>query len=167
MPLTKRLSLLPEVQYSRERVQLTTYDNNFAILEYFGRTDSRLTMSYLNLPVLLRATFGPVYVEAGPQGSVLLGGREEGTNTTSFLAMPTPIATADIDRSLPGSLHRFDVGPCVGVKLPTGLGVSLRAYQGLVSLTPGDDATQLYPYQGSLHRQTLQACLTYQVVAHH
>lgn len=73
MPLSKRLSLVPEVQFSRERVRLTTRDNNFTIPEYFGRTDSRLSMSYLVVPVLLRASFGPVYVEAGPQAYVLLG----------------------------------------------------------------------------------------------
>jgi hypothetical protein len=89
-----------------------------------------------------------------------------GTYTTSIFDGP-PLHTRDIDRPLPDNLHRFDVGPCVGVgvKLPAGLGVSVRAYQGLVSLTPGDDATQSYPYQSSLRRQTVQAALTYQLAA--
>lgn len=165
VPLSKRLSLVPEVQFSRERVRLTTRDNNYVVMEYFGRTDSRLSFSFLTVPVLLRAAFGPVYVEAGPQASMLVGGREVGTTTVSF--WETPIRTTDIDRPLPDDLRRFDVGPCVGmgVKLPAGFGVSVRAYQGLMSLTPGSDQTRAYPYQGSLRRQTLQAALTYQLAA--
>ena len=165
LSLSKRLSLIPEVQFSRERVQLNSLDNNYPIMEYFGRTDSRLSMSFLSVPVLLRAAFGPVYVEAGPQASLLLGGREVGTKTVSF--WDYPIRTEDIDRPLPDNLRRFDVGPCVGVgvKLPAGLGVSVRAYQGLVALTAGEAPTQSYPYQGSVHRQTLQAALTYQLAA--
>jgi hypothetical protein len=165
VPLSKMLSLVPEVQFSRERVQLTTRDNNFVVPEYFGNTDSRLSMSYLVVPVLLRASFGPMYVEAGPQGSLLLGGREVGTYTTTFFERP--LNAVSIDRPLPGYLRRFDVGPCVGVgvKLPAGLGVSVRAYQGLVSLTSGQELSRAYPYQSSLRRQTLQAALTYQLPA--
>lgn len=165
VPLAKRLSLVPEVQFSRERVRLTARDNNFSIMEYFGRTDSRLALSYLTVPVLLRASFGPVYVEAGPQGSVLLGGREVGSYTVSF--WETPLSTTSIERPLPDDLRHVDVGTClgVGVKLPAGLGVSVRAYQGFVSLTPGQEPSRAYPYQGSLRRQTLQAALTYQLAA--
>lgn len=165
VPLGTRLSLVPEVQFSRERVHVTARDNNFTIMEYFGRTDSRLAMSYLTVPVLLRASFGPLYVEAGPQASMLLGGREVGAYTVSF--WETPISSMDIDRPLPSDLRRFDVGPCVGVgvKLPAGLGVSVRAYQGLLSLTPGEEPSRLYPYQGSLRRQQLQAALTYQLAS--
>ena len=51
-------------------------------------------MSYLVVPVLVRASFGPVYAEAGPQGSLLLGGRV-GTYTTAF---ERPLSAAAIDR---------------------------------------------------------------------
>jgi hypothetical protein len=165
VPLSKRLSLVPEVQFSRERVQLTARDNTFVVPEYFGYTDSRLSMSYLVVPILLRASFGPVYVEAGPQGSLLLGGKEVGTYSTLFFERPMSINS--IDRPLPDELRRFDVGPCVGVgvKLPAGFGVSVRAYQGLVSLTPGEEPSRVYPYQGSLRRQNLQAALTYQLAS--
>ena len=165
IPLGTRFSLVPEVQFSRERVHVTARDNNFAVPEYFGYTDTRLSMSYLSVPVLLRASFGPVYVEAGPQASLLLAGREEGTYATRLF--DRPMSSTSLDRSLPDDLRRFDMGPCVGVgiKLPAGLGVSVRAYQGLVSLTPGQEQGRPYPYQGSLRRQNLQAALTYQLAA--
>lgn len=165
VPLGHLFSLVPEVQFSRERVHLMARDNNFVVPEYFGYTDSRLSMSYLAVPIMVRASFGPVYVEAGPQASLLLGGREEGTYAT--LLFDRPMSENPIDRPLPDDLRRFDVGPSVGVgiKLPAGLGVSVRAYQGLVSLTPGQEQARPYPYQGSLRRQNLQAALTYQLAA--
>lgn len=165
IPLGTRFSLVPEVQFSRERVHVTARDNNYAVPEYFGYTDTQLSMSYLAVPVLLRASFGPVYVEAGPQASLLLEGREEGTYATRLF--DRPMSSTSLDRSLPDDLRRFDVGPCVGVgvKLPAGLGMSVRAYQGLVSLTPGQEQGRPYPYQGSLRRQNLQAALTYQLAA--
>lgn len=163
--LGKRLALLPEVQFSRERTHLTTRDNNFTIPEYFGRTDSHLSLSYLTMPVLLRATLGPVYVEVGPQASVLVGGRESGTATISVF--DAPFRSTAITRSATDNLQRFDVGPCagIGVKLPAGLGLSVRAYQGLVSLARQDDPQQAYPYNSRLRRQSLQASLTYQLAA--
>lgn len=165
VPLTKRLALVPEVQFSRERVGTYTRLNNFTIPEYFGNFDTRLSLSYLNVPVLLRATFGPLYVEAGAQGGVLLGGREEGTEYVTRL--DTPVSSAEISDALPTDLRRFDVGPClgVGIKLAAGVGVSVRAYRGLVSLVPDDNLIRPYPYQSTLYRQTLQAALTYQLPA--
>lgn len=165
VPLSERFSLVPEIQFSRERVHVTARDNNFVVPEYFGYTDSRLSISYLAVPILLRASFGPVYVEAGPQGSLLLGGREVGTYATLFF--DRPMSSGSIDRPLPDDLRRFDVGPCVGVgvKLPAGFGVSVRAYQGLVSQASVQEPGQMYPYQGTLRRQNLQAALTYQMAS--
>ena len=51
------------------------------------------------------------------------------------------------------------------MKLPAGFGASVRVYQGLVSLTPGEELGRAYPYQRSLRRQTLQVALTYQLAA--
>jgi hypothetical protein len=75
VPLRKQLTLVPEVQYSRER--LTYTQTNYSRSYYLPAPDRQyaLWLSYLNVPVLLRGTVGRVYVEAGPQGSLLLGGR--------------------------------------------------------------------------------------------
>lgn len=88
VPLTARLSLVPEVQYSHER--LTLAQASFAIYDASFTADTHLSMHYLNVPVLVRATFGPVYVEAGPQAGVLLGGRQTGSEivTAGWAAAP-------------------------------------------------------------------------------
>jgi len=155
VPLTAWLALVPEVQYSNERATLS--EANYTIPDRDFEADSRLRLHYLNVPVLLSATLGPVYVEAGPQASLLLGGRQTGTVTTTSWGMA---ATQSIDQAITDSNRRFDVGPClgVGVQLPAGLGLSVRAYRGLMTLNH-----ERQFLDGEHQRQSLQASLTYQL----
>jgi hypothetical protein len=158
LALSKRLSLVPEVQYSDERA--TVSRTNYATFEGGYSSTFRSRLSYVSVPILLRATFGLVYVEAGVQGGRLVGGRETGSTTAGGIAGST---TYDVDREVTNRYRRYDVGPSagVGVKLPAGLGVSVRAYQGLISLTSDGEANS-----GHLYRQSLQASLTYQLPGH-
>ncbi|MGI4733718.1 MAG: porin family protein [Janthinobacterium lividum] len=154
LPLSKHLALVPEIQYSLERFTLTKTND---MLDYDAYYRTRL--SYLNVPVLLRATLGPLYVEAGAQAGVLIGGRETGQSRFGLAASTLPEGM----REVTGRYQRFDVGPSVGVgaKLPMGLGLNVRAYQGVVSLTQNSEATS-----GRLYRQNVQASLTYQLSGH-
>jgi hypothetical protein len=159
LPLTRRLSLVPEVQYSRERLTLQQQDAGTTVY-YTG--DAHLRLDYLNVPVLVRVTLGKVYLEAGPQASLRLGGHESGTYTGHVFS---DTYTYHLDRGMDNDYRRVDIGPCAGVGLQvvTGLDVSLRVYQGLVSLS----RDQLPPYTfGELRRQTYQFSLTYQLSKH-
>jgi hypothetical protein len=86
--------------------------------------------------------------------------RQEGFTRVRDVATGT-ITSTTIESPVTDRFRRFDVGPCVGlgVNLPAGLGVSLRAYQGVVSLTQGTEEAEA----GSARRQTVQVALTYQV----
>lgn len=154
--LTSWLALVPEVQYSDERATLS--EASFAIADVGFEADSRLRLHYLNAPVLVRASLGPFYVEAGPQASLLLAGHQTGTVTTSNWGLPA--TTRPLDQNVTQSNRRFDVGPCIGIgaKLPAGLGLSVRAYRGLLTL---NDERSIF--DGQHQRQTLQASLTYQL----
>jgi hypothetical protein len=116
--LTKRLSLVPEVQFSREqaRVEVASFTNP----QNYLRGDYRLHLSYLNVPVLLRLAFGPVYLEAGPQVSLLVGGRGQGQ--TEALIGGDVLSKRDIDQAATERFRRLDAGASlgVGVKLPAG-----------------------------------------------
>jgi hypothetical protein len=167
--LTKRLSLVPEVQFSRER-QAVYIDGGSPSLRYHSNYDLRL--SYVNVPILLRVALGPVYLEAGPQVSLLVGGSGKGsTSSTDFQGVG---AYFDIDQVATDRYRRFDAGPClgVGIKLLARLGLSLRAYQSLVARSPDNyqySTNQISPIPytaGAQHRQMLQASLTYQLSAH-
>jgi hypothetical protein len=161
LPLTAWLALVPEVQYSDERTTLS--EANYTIPDRGLDAESRLRFHYLNVPVLVRATLGPVYLEAGPQASLLLGGRQTGTTNISSAWGPYGQLYTDrqsLDQPITDSYRRFDVGPCVGIgaKLPAGLGISVRAYRGLMTLNH-----ERQFLDGEHQRQTLQASLTYQL----
>lgn len=157
-PVTKRFSLVAELSFSRESLTLAVFDYRIIDGEYAG--SYRLRLSYLNLPVLLRASFGKWYLEAGPQASYLVGGRETGYDSFGTIA---GTRTQAADRAAGDRYKCLDAGVCVGVgvKLPAGLHLGLRAYQGLRSLTP--DKPDAPAYSGRLVRQTLQASLSYQL----
>jgi hypothetical protein len=159
VPLTKWLALVPEVQYSQERMTLAQV-SSYPLADAIFSTDSRQRLHYLNVPVLVRVSLGPVYVEAGPQVSVLLGGRQVGTTTAS--GWTTRPAFTEFDEPVTDHYRRFDAGPCVGIGviLPAGLGLGVRAYRGLVTLNQEQSS-----YEGAFQRQSVQASLTYQLTA--
>ncbi|WBA40809.1 porin family protein [Hymenobacter canadensis] len=155
--LGTRFSVVPELQFSRQRTQLSLQESVFADPSYAA--DYRLSQSYLHLPVLLRARFGSFYVEAGPQASLQLASREVGTE---FYGTTGPYYK-DIDRTATARYRRFDVGVCagLGVQLPSGFGIGLRGTAGLLSLNSKESA--LSSYSGDLRSQTVQASISYQL----
>lgn len=127
--LGQRWQLVPEIAFSRESQQLRKEGNGY--LGYYIPDgsylihDYQVTFSYLTVPLLLRRQLGPAYVEAGPQGSVLVGGR--GTGETRHVAL-SPYnnglyATGEpIDQRATAYYRRLEAGVCVGagVHLPAG-----------------------------------------------
>ncbi|OGX82032.1 hypothetical protein BEN47_05290 [Hymenobacter lapidarius] len=154
--LTKRLALYSELQFSRQQVQLAVEDNSISDGYYDSRY--RLGLSYLHLPVLLRANFGPTYVEAGPQASFLLAAHERGTESLSTLGGAYQVS---FDRPATDRYRRFDAGLCVGagVRLPAGFGLGLRASAGLVSLT--HFSQPIGSFRGELKNRAVLVSLSY------
>lgn len=162
VPLTKRLSLVPELQFSREH-QHARVDNS-SDPAHGSSSDYELRLSYLYLPVLARATFGPVYFEAGPQLGWLVGGHGEGTTQTYVVDRTF---TSTIDQAAAERYKRFDAGLCLGVgaTLPAGFGLSLRAYQGLrqVNREYMYNITFIPSSSSDEYHQFFQASLTYRL----
>jgi hypothetical protein len=165
LPLTKRLSLVPELQFSHERQHVNVRsDTNPS----FGSvSDYQLRLSYVNLPVLARLTLGSVYLECGPQVSWLVGGHGQGTNLTydSNRSFTSSIYQAATER-----YKRLDAGVCLGLgaTLPAGLGLSLRVYQGLrqVNREYMYNITFIPSSTDNEQRRLFQASLTYQLPGH-
>lgn len=155
LPLGKVLAFVPEVQYSRERHTLR--QETYAIYDVGYTADLHYRLDYLNVPLLVRATWGPVYLEAGPQVSLALAAHRDGTVYSTNWGGNSTYA---LDEDVAASYRRFDAGASlgVGVKLPAGLGLDVRAYRGLLTLN--HEASE---YQGNYQRQTIQASLTYQL----
>ena len=159
--LGARFSVVPELQFSRQRTQLRLQDYSIADGGY--TTDYRLSQSYLHLPVLLRARFGSLYLEAGPQASLQLASHETGTEEIGTIAGSY---TRTFDRAATDRYRRFDVGVCagLGVQLPSGFGIGLRGTAGLLSLNPKELSTPGYTID--LRSQTVQASISYQLRPH-
>lgn len=165
-PLGQHWALVPELTFSRERQQVHVTGGSPSLsltAEY------NLTGSFVNLPVLARRQWGRVYLEGGPQVGWLVGGRGQGlrfySGPTAALIYYSPL----IEQAATDSYARLDAGVCVGfgVRVAAGLGLNVRAYQGLAGRDK-DDAffSQALPKgSGQAYRQTLQVALTYDLVA--
>ncbi len=103
------LSVQPELLYSLQGSQL----KGAATV-----TNYTTQLNYIQVPILLKATLGPVFVEAGPQFGYLVQANEKGTvqvRTTSG-----NVAFRDVDQSSTGSYKRGDFALCAGLGLKLG-----------------------------------------------
>lgn len=159
-PLAGRWTLVPEVDYSYQRQDLQVEDNSLQDASY--RAQYRLELSYLNVPVLVRAAFGKWYLEAGPQLGVLINVHEKGSEVIGGFMTSTASA---VDRSAADRYLRVDIALGVGggVRLPGGFALGLRGTTGLLSLT--QESTGPNNYSGSLRSQVVQLGLMYQFQA--
>ena len=156
--LNARFSVVPEVQFSHQRTYLEVDAHGIPDANYSARY--KLALNYLNVPVLLRANYGRLYLEAGPQASILQSASETGSELIGGLAGSY---RRDFDqRRATDSYRRFDVGVAagIGLKLPAGFEVGLRASTGLLSIAraPQYDINPI-----NLKNQVVQAAVSYQL----
>ena len=101
------LSIQPELLYSLQGAQLKG-----------TLTDYKTQLNYIQVPILLKATLGPVYVEAGPQFGYLVSANEEGKvqvrNTSGNVAF------RDVNQSATDNYKRNEFALCAGVGLKLG-----------------------------------------------
>ncbi|MCC2547371.1 PorT family protein [Hymenobacter sp. BT175] len=157
--LNTRFSLRPGLQFSRQNTGLSVDDRSVADGSY--KADYRLRRSYLDLPVLVQVNFGRFYLEAGPQGSLLLFAHEKGNESVGSIV---GTYNSDFERPATDRYERFDVALCagLGVKLPAGFGLGLRASTGLLYLRQ-EFGSYGGGYHGSLRNQAVQASVSYQL----
>lgn len=103
------LSVQPELLYSLQGSQLkgATTAANYTT-----------QLNYIAVPILAKLTFGPVYVEAGPQFGYLVQANENGTvqvrNTSGNVAFN------NVDKASTDNYKRGDFALCAGVGLKLG-----------------------------------------------
>jgi len=181
LPLGTRWAVVPELQFSRESQQLRREGYGFSTYplppgEYLIH-DYRLSCSYLNLPVLVRRYVGPVYIEAGPQVSLLAGGRGAG-ETRSVGPAPGSIGPSvavtrqPIGQAATAAYQRLNAAACVGlgVRLPGGWQAGVRGYWSSMRSRPEDPKDYQYspgamPIAGTQFRRTLQVLVSRQLWA--
>jgi hypothetical protein len=103
------LSIQPELLYSLQGSQLKGTSTV---------TDYKTQLNYIQVPILVKATIGPVYVEAGPQFGYLVSANENGTvqvrNTSGNVAF------RDVNQSSTDNYKRNEFALCAGVGLKLG-----------------------------------------------
>ena len=142
--VSPRWSGLVGLNYRRQATDLSVEEYGIADGGYAG--SYRLDLSYSNLPVLARATWGHFCLEAGPQLGVLQSAHEKGTEVFGTFGGSIQ---RDFDRPATDHYRRVDLSLCAGL--------GLRAYSGLLSLTHVPQPT----YAGPLRNQVVRASLSY------
>jgi len=121
--LNDRFSLQPELLYSMKGVadQLTLGTTTIT---------GHQTLHYVDLPVLLKATFGRLFVEAGPQVGVLVGATQtiESSASTAGTSTANKSTFNDVD---------FGYALGLGVQTATGLMAGLRYNGGFANVVRG------------------------------
>ncbi|MGI4761997.1 MAG: porin family protein [Janthinobacterium lividum] len=103
------LSIQPEVLYSLQGSQLkgaTTV------------TNYTTQLNYVQVPILAKLTFGPVYVEAGPQFGYLVSANENGM--VQVRNSSGNVAFAGVDQTSTSNYKRGDFALAAGVGLKLG-----------------------------------------------
>lgn len=181
LPLGTRWAVVPELQFSRESQQLRKEGYGFSTYplpsdEYLIH-DYRLSCSYLNLPVLVRRYVGPVYIEAGPQVSLLVGGQGEGETRSvgpsmSGIGPYVMVTHQPISQAATAAYQRLNAAACVGLgmRLPGGWQAGVRGYWSSMRSRPEDPKDYQYspgamPIAGTQFRRTLQVLVSRQLWA--
>ena len=132
------VSIQPELLYSQKGYQFqkdeVTIDN--ARYEFKGKRN----FNYLDLPVLVKINAGPIFFEAGPQASYLLGIRDN--REVTLIGSGTD--TKDWDKVEKDNLSELEIGYVAGLgfQAPMGIGVGLR-YNGSINALAKEDNDEL------------------------
>lgn len=144
------LAIQPEVLYSLQGTERKSDLENY-----------RTKLHYVAVPLLAKVTLGPVYVEGGPQASLLLQATEDGLMLTDQSNGATVYATGS--RTATSDYKKLDLGVAVGagIKLPLGFALGARFNAGL------NDINEAKSIQGvndqRLKNRVFQAYLSFQL----
>jgi len=148
------VSIQPELLYSQKGYQFqkdeVTIDN--ARYEFKGKRN----FNYLDLPVLVKINAGPIFFEAGPQFSYLLGVRDNREVTL----IGSGIDSKEWDKIEKDNLSELEVGYVAGLgfQAPMGIGVGLR-YNGSVNALAKEDQDELVNARHSVFQLQLSYML--------
>ncbi|TGE19728.1 porin family protein [Hymenobacter elongatus] len=144
------LSLQPEVLYSLQGTERKSDLENY-----------RTKLHYVNVPLLLKLTLGPVYVEAGPQAGLLIKAQDDGVMVLSQDG--STVVYGPTSRDSAPDYKQLDLGACVGagLKLPLGFALGARFNAGLNDINDVKSVTGVNDQK--LYNRVFQAYLSFQL----
>ncbi|NIF05258.1 PorT family protein [Chryseobacterium sp. Tr-659] len=119
IPVTEKFSVQPELLFSqlgsKSDYNYRTTSDNYRMTQHYSYTT---TLNYITLPLMVQYNILPqLYVEAGPEFGLLLGGKTKGDLTTIEMTGSTLIVEHNehVSKSIPMSLlNRFNFGIGIG-----------------------------------------------------
>lgn len=147
------VSIQPELLYSQKGYKRADYTVTNTTTGQQLRYEGKVNYSYLDLPILLKINAGPVFFEAGPQFSYLLGIKDN-TEVTDVASGVDFESYSPVNKD---ALAEFEIGYAagVGVQIPMGLTLNLR-YNGSVSaLAKDDNGDELANARNSVYQATI------------
>ncbi|AZA76521.1 PorT family protein [Chryseobacterium sp. G0186] len=144
IPVAEKFSIQPELLFSqmgsKTEDYLTLSSNDYR----YRRTSTYTTnFNYLVLPVMVQYNILPqLYVEAGPEFGLLLGGKSKGDYTvTETSGTKTNIYSESFSNKIPKDLYNkfnFGIGIGAGYYFTQSFGVTARFTAGITSLLKND-----------------------------
>ncbi len=147
------VSIQPELLFSQKGYKRADYTVSNPTTGQQIRYEGKVNYSYLDLPVLFKINAGPVFFEAGPQFSYLLGIKDN----TEATDVATGVDFESYQTVNKDALAEFEVGYAagVGVQIPMGLTLNIR-YNGSVSaLAKDDNGDELANARNSVYQATI------------
>jgi len=145
------VSIQPELLYSQKGYKRADITFNDPTTGQQVTQEGKVNYSYLDLPILLKINAGPVFFEAGPQISYLLGIKDNTETTVNGVDFE------GYNRIEKDALAELEIGYAagVGVQIPMGLTLNVR-YNGSVSaLAKDDNNDELANARNSVYQATI------------
>lgn len=153
---SERIALQPELVFSQQGANNT--------VNYGGMTaESKVSLNYLNIPVLLKIYLGNVVnLQVGPQLGLLFSARRVGQDGYFSGSGGSGFTTEDTDVKAD---YKNDFALCagLGVDLPSGLVASARVNYGLTDIDNNEVsiASRRFFGIGGLHNRTIEFSVGY------
>ena len=153
---TARVAFQPELTFSQQGANSEVPAGPVTL-------ESKIKLSYLNLPLLLKVYLGKVVnLQVGPQFGLLLSGRQVGQTGYYTGSGGSGYRTADLDVT---ESYKSDVAGCLGLgaDLKNGLVLAARANYGFTNINNSEQEQKFRDAYniGGLHNRVLEFSVGY------
>ncbi|KMQ58789.1 hypothetical protein ACM40_17560 [Chryseobacterium sp. BLS98] len=147
IPVAEKFSIQPELLFNQIGSKGEDKYKFYSSYQIFTQEyDYKLTLNYIALPVMVQYNILPqLYVEAGPEFGILLGGKSKGESTyTETSGNTTTTGTQTYSNKIPMGLYNkfnFGIGIGAGYYFTQNLAATARFTAGITDIikdNPGD-----------------------------
>ncbi|ATN05204.1 porin family protein [Chryseobacterium indologenes] len=149
IPISKQFSLQPEVLYNQMGARAVNYSTENTVGSVTTKTkgEDKVTMNYISVPLMLQMRpTEKFYIEAGPEFSYFINGKNKGESTVStttggVTTTRTESHSEDLDKD---QINRFNFGLGLGLgyDITNNIGISARYVNSLTKIDKSRPAAE-------------------------